>query len=69
MGEDHLTLTQNNTQAVQQLAGLIPCATYVLSGFIRNNPGSEPGVIRLGVRYNEDNILYASSEEAPGLAK
>jgi hypothetical protein len=68
-GGFHLTLRQSNTQAAQKVTGLTPGATYVLSGFIRNNPSSVPEEIRLGVRYNEDEDTLPCKRRNTELAK
>ena len=64
-GENHLTFTAREATAVQEVTGLMPEATYVLSGFIRNNPHDDPQEIRMGVRYNEnDSLVIAVDAQA-----
>lgn len=60
-GDFHLTVRNSGSEAVQIVNGLVSGKTYVLTGYIRNNPtGDVEEEVRLGVRNYGDVELFES---------
>jgi uncharacterized protein YjdB len=59
-GSHHLSLLNTTTEAVQLVENLIP-GSYVLMGYIRNNPSSVPEEVRMGIRTATDTLYISDT--------